>query len=291
MYKTLLYLALVAVICFSVSCRKSSVLSGGGGSIPIDTGKTEQPQIVETEPAILTAVSGRVSVNIWGFYQALPVHYAESGERYPVIIFFHGGGQYGDGNKDLPRVLEDGIPKMLQNREFPPSFTVNGKTFSFIVIAPQFTKGIPETEVETLVEYVKQNFRVDTSRIYLSGFSLGARTLCNYAAYRPDQVAAITAMGGMSQIDTNLRSKCESMAEANLPVWQFHNRNDSAWLYVEAKRFNQVLTESGSAVTPKFTTFDKGEGKKNHDCWTRASDTAYRENGKNIYEWMLSYTR
>ncbi len=290
MYKTLLYLGVVAVISFSVSCRKSSVLDSGGG--PIDTGKTEQPRIVETEPAILTAVPGRVSVNIRGYYHALPVHYAESGERYPVIIFFHGGGQYGDGHTALPRVLEDGIPKLIQDQQFPPSFTVNGKTFSFIVIIPQLTtRSVSEAEVDNFVEYVKENFRVDTSRIYLSGFSLGAKTLANYAAYQPAKIAAITIMGGVPQINTELRSKCESMAAANLPVWQFHNRNDSAWLYSEAERFNQVLTQSAPPVAPKFTTFEQGEGLKNHDCWTRTSDPAYREDGKNIYEWMLGYTR
>jgi len=291
MRKTLLYLGVTYLILFAVSCRKSSVFNGGGTPAPVDTGKTEQPQIIETEPPVLTAMVQKISSNVRGYYQALPVHYAESEERYPVIIFFHGGGQYGDGDKDLIRVLEDGIPKLLKEQKFPPSFNVNGRSYSFIIIAPQFTKSIPEAEVETLVQYVKQNFRVDTSRIYLSGFSLGARTLCNYAAYRPNQIAAITAMGGMSQIDTNLRPKCESMGAANLPVWQFHNRNDSAWYYSEAKRFNQVLTECSLTITPKFTTFDQGEGKKNHDCWNRTSDPNYREDGKNIYEWMLSYKR
>lgn len=248
--------------------------------------------MVETEPAVLTAVPGRISMNIWGYYQALPVHYAESGERYPVIIFFHGGGQYGDGHNDLPKVLKDGIPKLLNDKKFPPSFKVNGEPFSFIVIVPQLsTRGVAEEEIDNFVEYVKDSFRVDTSRIYLSGFSLGAQTLSNYAAYQPRKIAAVTVMGGMPQINTQLRARCESMGNANLPVWQFHNRNDSAWLYVEATRFNQVLTESSPVIKPKFTTFNQGQGAKNHDCWTRTSDPEYRENGKNIYEWMLGYTR
>jgi len=28
-----------------------------------------------------------------------------------------------------------------------------------------------------------------------------------------------------------------------------------------------------------------------HDAWTQASDPEYREEGMNIYEWMLQYKR
>src|SRR5690606_29727494 len=158
----------------------------------------------------------------------------------------------------------------------------NKETFSFIIIAPQLVKMITNSEVQQLIDYVKANYRVDVSRIYLSGFSLGARILSNYASSKPSAIAAITAMGGAIQIDTNLHKKSEAMASANLPVWQFHNRDDSAWYYSEAQRFYEVLCSFPSDVVPKFTTFEVGEARLHHDCWTRTTDPSYKEEGKNI---------
>ena len=28
-----------------------------------------------------------------------------------------------------------------------------------------------------------------------------------------------------------------------------------------------------------------------HNAWTKATDPTYKENGQNIYEWMLSYKK
>ena len=38
---------------------------------------------------------------------------------------------------------------------------------------------------------------------------------------------------------------------------------------------------------PKLTIWPSG----GHDAWTRAVNPDYKENGKNIYEWMLQYTK
>jgi predicted peptidase len=289
MRKTFLYLTAFLLITgvFS-SCRKNILpnLGGGGGHAPAPV-----PQFDETDPPILTPVTKTISPNILGFYQALPSHYHESKETYPLMIYFHGGGQYGNGASDLYKVLQEGVPKLLNEKKFPPTFTVDGKKHSFIVISPQFVKKVNNAEIDALIKYVKQNYRVNISRIYLAGFSLGGRMLCDYAAYKPADIAAITAMGGISGIDHTLAGKCEAMAKSNLPVWQFHNRDDMAWYYSEAKRFNEVLRSYNAPIAPKFTTFDVGTGRLHHDCWTRTTNPAYKEGGKNIYEWMLSYTR
>lgn len=293
MRKTLLSI-LVIIVCAGLmsSCRKTVLQNNGGGEpVPEPSPLPEAPKLDETEPAVVSPVTYTISTNILGYYKALPARYFESNEKYPVIISFHGGGQYGNGSTDLPQVLEEGIPKLLSEKRFPPSFTVNDEKFSFIVIAPQFTKKIGNEEVDKLVKYVKNNFRVDTARIYLSGLSLGARTLSDYAAYKPNEIAAITAMAGLPQIDQNLSAKCTSMSNAELPVWQFHNKDDQAWYYSEASRYIEVFNGLNPAIPAKFTSFDVGEARLHHDCWTRTTDPAYKEDGKNIYEWMLQYSR
>jgi predicted peptidase len=293
MRRTLLCL-LVITTCVGMvsSCRKSAMPTPVDGQPnPPHPSQGPPPKIVETEPPVLSAVTYDVSPNIKGYYKSLPARYAESDQKYPVIIYFHGGGQYGNGSTDLPLILDEGIPKMINEKKFPPSFTVGEEKFSFIVIAPQFTKKVFNSEVQQLVKYVKDSFRVDQSRIYLAGLSLGSRVLSDYGAYRPLEIAAITAMGGAPQIDENLNAKCAAMVNAELPVWQFHNKDDSAWYYSEASRYMEVFNSLDPAIPAKFTTFEVGTGRLHHDCWTKGTDTAYREDGKNIYEWMLQYTR
>ena len=291
MRKTLLFLLLISACVGMVSsCRKDAMptpVVPDPHPIPLP----DEPKLEETDPPILTPVTYNLSENIKGYYKSLPARYFESTEKYTVIIWIHGGGQYGDGGTDLPMVLEDGIPKLINEKKFPASFTVNEEKFSFIVIAPQLTKKIFNAEIQTLVDYVKKTFRVDSSRIYLSGMSLGGRMLSDYAASKPNDIAALTAMGGLPQIDENLTDKCTAIANAELPIWQFHNRDDMAWYYSEATRYIEVLNSFEPVIAPKFTTFDVGEGRLSHDCWTRSTNPDYREDGKNIYEWMLQYTR
>lgn len=285
-------IALIVVAATISSCRKNVLPPVVGGvPTPHPSQPPPNPKLEETEPAVLVPVTQNVSTNIKGYYKALPARYHESNEKYPLIIYFHGGGQYGNGASDLPEVLVEGIPKLLRDKKFPPSFTVNEEKFSFIVITPQFVRSIANAELQIFLNHIKANFRVDESRIYLSGFSLGARELSDFAATLPSQIAAITAMGGLPAIDQQLQGKCSSMATGKLPIWQFHNKDDQAWPYSEAQKYIQTLNSFNPVVPPKFTAFTVGQGKLQHDSWTRSVDTAYREDGKNIYEWMLSYKR
>ncbi len=290
MRKTLILVAFIVVgSSIITSCRKSVPNSGLGHGE--EDPEPEQPEVIETQPAILSPFSENISINIKGYYEALPSKYEETTIRYPLILFFHGGGQYGDGTTKLSKVLLEGIPKQLNANTFPPSFSVNNRSYSFIVVAPQFRAMPTNADIDAMLEHIKSKLRIDTTRIYLSGFSLGARMLSNYAAYKPYSIAAITSMAGLPQINENLETRCAAMANAKLPIWHVHNVDDTAWAYSEAVTYINTLKSYNPAIVPKFTTFQVGQGKSHHDCWTRTMDPAYKEDNKNIYEWMLSYKR
>ncbi len=287
MRKTLNFITLLFVFTvLAASCRKS--IPGGNGS---SGGKEDPPEVIETEPAVLSPVNLDISMHVKGYYEALPARYNETTIKYPLIIFFHGGGQYGNGLTDLEKVLKEGIPKQLNEKTFPPSFRVNNKSHSFIIISPQFVRMPWLSDVDSLINHVLREYRIDTSRIYLSGFSLGARALSNYAAYKPMSIAAVTSMAGVIQVNSEFDSKCKSIAESGLPVWHTHNMDDVAWTYSESLRYINTINSFSPAVPPRFTTFEIGEGHSQHDSWTKVMNPAYKENGKNIYEWMLGYKR
>jgi predicted peptidase len=283
MFKTSSLVAFTIIfVGFISSCRKSS--SGDGP----DKGN---PDTVETQPAVLSPVSQNISTNVKGYIQALPAKYDQTTTKYPLLIFFHGGGQYGDGKTYLDTVLSEGTAKLLKNKTFPPSFRVGTTNYSFVTIIPQFVKMPTNADVAALVAHIKSTYRIDTSRIYLLGFSLGARMLSNYAATTPTTIAAIASMAGLPEINASLDAKCIAMTSAKLPIWHVHNKDDGAWPYSEAVSYINRLNGLNPVIAPKFTVFDHGQAKLNHDCWTRTMDPAYKEDGKNIYEWMLSYKR
>src|SRR5690606_1400268 len=58
-------------------------------------------------------VSIRLSANIGGYYESLPVDYSSNPQKkYPLLLFIHGRGEMGDGSlEQLPRVIANGPPR------------------------------------------------------------------------------------------------------------------------------------------------------------------------------------
>lgn len=244
---------------------------------------------IETQPPILTPVSQTINEAVRGYYLALPAGYQQSSKKYPLLVFMHGNGQYGDGNNDLPVLLSDGIPELIDEKLFPPNFKVNGNYYSFIVLIPQFTRHPTEQEVESLVSYTLKNYRIDARRIYLSGLSNGGTIACDAGAAYPALFAAVVPIAGVSNFG-DVSEKCKKLAEGRLPLWVFHNDPDEFVSIDQSKIFVSLINSFNPAIPPKFTIFP-AFGLFGHDAWTKATNPQYRENGMNIYEWMLQYSR
>src|SRR5580700_3221289 len=74
--------------------------------------------------------------NSGGYYEYVPAGYNsyQNTKKYPLIVFLHGAGQFGNGDSaQLPRVLATAIPHLIAEHQWPDSFKVNGSTFQFIV--------------------------------------------------------------------------------------------------------------------------------------------------------------
>lgn len=243
---------------------------------------------VETEAPLLTAVTKNVSPVVQGYYSGVPAHYNETNKKYPLIVFIHGGGQFGNGSTDLPIILNEALPELLAEKLFPASFTVSNKNYSFIVLAPQFVKYPANEEVRSFIDYALSTYRIDASRIYLAGMSNGATITCDAAAEHPNLFAAIVTMAGASV--GNVTERCRKIAENKLPVWLLHNDKDELTKIDVSNNFIAVLNSFNPVIKPKFTIFP-AFGYLGHDAWTKASNPQFKESNMNIYEWMLQYSR
>ena len=267
-------LALVSVF-FVTACKKDNIK----GPVPAD-------DFVETTPAIQTGVAVKINNAIGGFYAALPSYYNQTTKSYPLLVSLHGAGQSGNGNTELPYLANDGVAKVIAEKRFPPNFVVNGKNYSFIVLSPQFSKYPGVTEVESFIQYAKKKYRIDASRIYLTGLSMGGYVSSDMGAAYPKELAAIVPMAGVSE-SGDLKAKAAAIAKNSLPAWFFINNNDPSVPVSNITNFVALINSNSPAIKPRTTVFD-GAG---HDCWTKGTDPNYTEDGMNIYQWMLQFTR
>lgn len=236
--------------------------------------------------SVLQPVTHTITGNIGGYYIAIPSNYKQTHSSYPLLLFFHGAGQFGNGSLDLPLLLNDGPAQLLDEKRLPGVFKVHENDYSFIILMPQTRSFAGNADIAACIEFAKQTYRVDSSRIYLSGLSSGSEAICNFAATNTNNIAAIIPMAGIPA-DYASSDKCKRIAEGNLPVWAFHSEDDQTINVSYAKGFIASIASFHPTVMPKLTLWPTG----GHDAWTRALDPSFKSDGMNIYEWMLQYHR
>lgn len=273
---------LASAILVCISCKKnksSGLLTPGDGS---DTLVVSPPK-----PALYTqkAVKVDITSNTGGFYEALPPNYdSASDERYPLLVFLHGGGELGNGHTDLPRIKRNGITKLLDRKTFPKSFVVDGKEYSFIIISPQFKAWPGVNDVAKIIDYASANYNVDTQRIYLVGMSMGGGATWEFAADHGKELAAIVPVCGATSPKV---ARVKKLATTNVPTWAFHNRDDNVVSVNYTIKYFDLLKADNPEFPVKMTLWETG----GHDSWSRSMNPDTKEDGKNIYEWMLQYKR
>ena len=228
-----------------------------------------------------------------GYYECLPNDYNNAGNQaeYPLILFIHGIGELGNGSPaQLPKVLVNGPPKLINQGNFPASFTVGGQTYSFIVISPQFINWPTPADIYNVLNYLESTYRINSNRIYLTGLSMGGGTVWNYAGYNStyaNRLAAIIPICGASSPSV---FRANVIAAANLPVWATHNLNDPTCPVSFTNDYINYIENAPvpSSIPPKKSIFNAS----GHDAWSKTYDPNWKEDGThNVYEWLLMQHR
>lgn len=285
---------IVKLFCYALAC---SIMLGAckkedSVTLPQPNPVIETPSdgtkpdllVVETQPAIQTAVTANISNNCGGYYKALPARYDSTSAKYPLMIFIHGQSALGNGSASALTKISGGPYSLLKSKKFPPNFTVKGSNYSFIVVSPQFKAWPTADDVEAVVNYFVKNLRVDASRIYVTGLSMGGGATWDYAGKFASQVAAIAPVCGAS---TPSDAKAKIIADNKLPVWAFHNKDDDKVSVNNSTGYITKINSHKQSPSPKLTLWDTG----GHDAWSKAYNLTYKESSMNVYEWMLQYKR
>ena len=195
----------------------------------------------------------------------LPDDYAKSDQAYPLILFLHGAGESGS---DLEKVKQHGPPKLIEA----------GKSFPFIVVSPQSPRGGWDPVVlGALLDEVEKSYRVDKSREYLTGLSMGGGGTWTLAVAQPDRFAAIAPVCGFYRAPGGPKQAAEKLKA--VPVWVFHGAKDKTVPIAQSEAMVDALKADGADV--KFTVYPEA----GHDSWTETYDNP------KLYDWFLSHSK
>jgi gliding motility-associated-like protein len=228
-----------------------------------------------------------------GYLEKLPPDYSTNPtRRYPVLFFLHGSGETGNGSpSDLNKVKAHGPPFLIENGH-NMCFTVNGVEECFIVISPQLGNqgGWWPSVLNDVFNYVisgPQNYRIDLSRVYLTGLSLGGWGV--YIGAGDPAVADIFAAAAPVSGFAN-GNGC-SISSRKIPMWGFHGTNDGTIPYSDGlSAFNSTVYCSSPAPSAelKWTSY-AGQG---HNIWENfAFRTDNNLHTPNLYQWLLTKSK
>ena len=272
---------MIVIMVAGISCTKNQMENKS--ILPVD--QVASKVTVEVEgPPIYTAVKYTINADCAGFMQALPATYWQNTKKYPLIVFIHGINELGTNVTALNCC---GLPYHLYHKTFPASFLVGGVSYSFLVIAPQFKKRPSAAEVQSVIDFAKRRWRVDATRIYVTGLSMGGGSTWDWSAVYGQQAAAIVPVCGGTKPNTAMASK---IASKNLPIWGLYSTKDALVPVQWGLDFFKWIDAANPAAAWK-TKLTIWTDANHNTTWYRAFNPLTKIDGYNIYEWMLRFKR
>jgi predicted peptidase len=188
-------------------------------------------QLEPARPGVLTHHPLDPAKGRWyGTVEYLPTHYDRNPtRRYPLILFFHGTGERGDGKGDLKKLGGSAGPLRLIQSEHRTVWAYDDEQAdtAAIVVAMQMPSGQSPTPnkmvvFDGLVAAYCAARRVDPARILVTGLSMGGHSTWLYAAAAKRPVAALAPLSaGVGPETQTDYSRITAAA-----VWAHHGATD-----------------------------------------------------------------
>ncbi len=220
----------------------------------------------QTRHIFETTIEKKVSLQ---YLLYLPKGYGEKpGEKWPLVLFLHGMGERGS---DLDLVKKHGIPKIVMKKgDFP-----------FVAVSPQCPiestwPGLTD-ELYALLVDVMRKYKIDESRIYLTGLSMGGYGAWYLASAYPKLFAAVVPICGGMMRDSGFQDRVKALRR--IPIWIFHGEKDEAVPVQNSKDVFDALKKLRGRV--KLTVYPE----LGHDSWTKTYDDP------ELYSWLLKQKR
>lgn len=216
------------------------------------------------------------------FLLSVPRDYAHGpAAGWPLLMFLHGAGH---GGENLWTLVTLGPPRLIeQGPDLSPADRLAAEklTTAFVVVSPQSPAGERWDDERLLatLDFVLAKIKIDASRVYLTGASMGGFGTWMFATQHPDRVAAIVPVCGGGAPRDVTRATGERLRQLlRLGVWAFHNDRDPT-VDVSASRAMVDAFKSIHARDVQLTIYPSNR----HDAWT----LTYRN--LEVYDWLLRH--
>lgn len=181
-----------------------------------------------------------------------------------LLIQLHGAGERGNGGDEINKVLVHGFSKIVHDENLKDCILVMPQ-------CPVDTFWVAKIEsIKQFIDTMISKYNADTSRIYLSGLSMGGFGTWYTAMAYPNLFAAILPCcgGGMPW----------NAGVLKMPIWTFHGLEDT----VVAPHYTIDMVEKLKTFNAnlKYNLYE-GVG---HDSWNRS----FTEPTLN---WLLSHKK
>jgi len=239
-----------------------------------------------------------------GYLEYLPPDYNTT-NLHPLIIYFHGAGEVGDGtpnslcnlltptnNFDIP------FPERIEQPGFSPNVTFGGQNYSYVIMSPQYLKydfpgnQYPRAqEVEDVINYAIGLYgnKIDRNRIYLTGMSTGANMILDYATSSLARASNIAGIYSVGLCILAAPSGTSNVASANLPYWGVHCNADPDCSFAQHQAWVNAINGNSPPPNPlaKLTALNCNV----HNSWNTAYDPTFTDGGFNFFNWAIQYSR
>ncbi len=210
-----------------------------------------------------------------GFYEYLPPGYGDGAPR-PLLVFWHGFGENGDGRFALDRLLANGPPHLIQAGAWPASRP-------FIVLSPQNGLNCPTgAQLDAFFTWALARYQVDRKQVYLTGLSCGAIGSWDYlGTYGDSVVAAALLVAGQPGTAWD-RAGCDL---GRVALWAVHGTADPIVPFAPEEAVMASLAACPSPPRRDLRlTPVQGAG---HDVWTGTYSGTLAAVG-DPYAWLLA---
>jgi predicted esterase len=244
------------------------------------------------------------TISNFGYLEHLPLDYGQATEQKPpLLIYLHGSGgnaQFADTTDPtlaLDSIINNyGLPKIIEENQWDNSLP-------FVVLAP-LLGAVPSAEykerIDAFVEFAIRAYDIDTSRVYMAGWSNGGFISYEYAINFPEKIAAVIPMssGLPYEIDNLPDNFCDI---GQVPVWLFHGTQDEVIPFPNSiQGYNATIDNCQPNVLPKISLIVGGEHAIHQSVYDLSAlvggdaeaqyDPRFSPYDLSIYQWLLSHS-
>ena len=223
-----------------------------------------------------------------GYFEYLPPGY-DGSNATPLLVFWHGIGEDGNGGSELQKVLAHGPPGLISKDQWD-----NARPF--IVLSPQYTPasgeiaaggGCPSgATIDSFFTWALAHYEVDAQRVYLTGLSCGAIGSWDYLAqHQGSVVAAAVLLSGNPGLPTQVGSAWQRAGcmLGSAAIWSIHGDKDQTVPY--APDHDTLTNLIACPAPPRKSAVFTDVVNAGHDIWDPTYDLSAGHG--DIYAWLL----